>query len=245
MNFDKNEVTADILISTLKNAGVPKDKITAELIDTFKQELISARVMNIDHVLKGNPEHITKRFDEMSFVDETLYEHTVMIKKHFKDLMIRRGSRKIEITNGDNLPYKNKLRAFVDEVTQLILDKLKEAKAENITSYEVINGYELDSGKIFEFDTIKEEDFEKEWRVFQGNADRSSAMYEYYKMDSEGEKEFASGLEKNSNVVLFTKLKKGGFIIDTPYGDYSPDWAVVCRKDGLKELWKMNNCCQI
>lgn len=37
----------------------------------------------------------------------------------------------------------------------------------------------------------------------------------------------------NSNVLLFTKLKKGGFVIDTPYGNYSPDWAVVCRKESL------------
>ena len=33
---------------------------------------------------------------------------------------------------------------------------------------------------------------------------------------------------------MFTKLKKGGFVIDTPYGNYSPDWAVVCKKEGLK-----------
>ena len=40
MNYDKNEVTAEVLISTLKTAGVPAAKITAELVDTFKQELI-------------------------------------------------------------------------------------------------------------------------------------------------------------------------------------------------------------
>jgi type III restriction enzyme len=56
-------------------------------------------------------------------------------------------------------------------------------------------------------------------------------MNEYYKMDSEGETEFAHKLENNENVLMFTKLKKGGFVIDTPYGNYSPDWAVVCRKD--------------
>ena len=60
-------------------------------------------------------------------------------------------------------------------------------------------------------------------------------MNEYYKMDSEGECEFAHRLENNSNVLLFTKLKKGGFVIDTPYGNYSPDWAVVCRKESLSD----------
>ena len=82
-------------------------------------------------------------------------------------------------------------------------------------------------------DTISEEDFNEEWRIFQANANHSSAMNEYYKMDRKGEKEFAQKLENNENVLLFTKLKKGGFIIDTPYGNYSPDWAIVCRKDSL------------
>ena len=54
-------------------------------------------------------------------------------------------------------------------------------------------------------------------------------MNEYYKFDSEGEREFADSLEQNENILLFTKLKKGGFIIDTPYENYSPDWAIIYR----------------
>ena len=122
---------------------------------------------------------------------------------------------------------------ILDTVTQKILKMLSDIKAANISSYEVINGYELDSRNIFELDTISEEDFNEEWRVFQANTNRSPAMNEYYKMDSKGEKEFAQKLENNQNVLLFTKLKKGGFIIDAPYGNYSPDWAIVCRKDSL------------
>lgn len=360
MNFDKNEVTAEILISTLKTAGVPQGKITPELVDILKQELISAGVMNGENILKGAPSQITKLFDNMIFVDNTLYEHAEKIKQQFKELMIQKGTKKIEIRNGDNEPPKNRGRAFVsegefqqiyyalrenltkrtmyrfkidkdkfiedctleinnylmfmkskneykvevgkakfnesamfvmedvsygakeleveidsdpksdfeianyimyhtmlprlaifkiinavkkrellnnqdilDNVTQKILKMLSDIKAANITSYEVINGYELDSRNIFELDTISEEDFNEEWRLFQANTNRSSAMNEYYKMDSKGEKEFAQKLENNQNVLLFTKLKKGGFIIDTPYGNYSPDWAIVCRKDSL------------
>lgn len=360
MNFDKNEVTAEILISTLKTAGVPQGKITPELVDILKEELISAGVMNGENILKGTSSQITKLFDNMTFVDDTLYEHMEKIKQQFKELMIQKGTKKIEIRNGDNEPPKNRVRAFVSEgefqqiyfalrenltkrtmyrfkidkdkfiedcaleinnylmfmkskneykvevgkakfnesamfvmedvsygakeleveidsdpksdfeianyimyhtmlprlaifkiihavkkrellnnqdildtVTQKILKMLSDIKAANITSYEVINGYELDSRNIFELDTISEEDFNEEWRVFQANTNRSSAMNEYYKMDSKGEKEFAQKLENNQNVLLFTKLKKGGFIIDTPYGNYSPDWAIVCRKDSL------------
>ena len=360
MHFNKNEVTAEVLISTLKTVGIPAKKITPELVNIFKEELISAGVMDSDNILKGSPAQITKIFDEMIFVNETLYEHAEVIKKRFKELMVQKGTKKIEIRNGDNEPYKNEHRKCVmegefekiyfglrqnlmkrtlykfkldkdkfidncileinnklkftcakneykvetgkgkfddsqmfvmeetyfgdqaleieissdpksdfeianyimyhtmlprlaifkilqgvekrelldnqdilDEVTQFILEKLGNEKAKNITSYEVINGYELDSRSIFELDSITEEDFEEEWRVFQAKSHRSSAMHKYYKMDSKGECEFANRLENNSNVLLFTKLKKGGFVIDTPYGNYSPDWAVVCRKESL------------
>lgn len=360
MSYNKNEVTAEVLISTLKNAGVPTTKITAELVDTFKEELISKGIMNTSNVLSGTAEQITKLLDELQFNNDTLAEHIDNIKKQFKVLMKEKGSRKIEIRNGDNKPYENYVHSFVtqddfkdfyytlcshlskktiykfkidkdkfiddciwdlndllrfmrvkneykietgkgtfndsamfvmegsnnkaggmeidittdsksdfeianyimyhtmlprlaifkiingierrellnnqdilDTVTQKIHTKLNDTKAENITSYEVINGYETDTRNIFELDTISEEDFENEWRVFQAKSDRSSAMNEYYKMDSKGEKEFAKKLENNHNILMFTKLKKGGFVIDTPYGNYSPDWAIICRKEGL------------
>ena len=360
MHFDKNEVTAEILISTLKSAGIPKSKVSPELVDTLKEELVFAGVMSSDNILRGTAQQVTNILDNMVFADETLNEHAEIIKKQFKELMIQKGSKKIEIVNGDNEPYDNKVRAYVtegefekiykglrtnlmkrsiykfsinkdqfisdcifdinqsllskkarneykvdtgrakfnasqmfvmeestygdkeleveissepksdfeianfimyhtmlprlaifkiikgvekrellnnqdilDDVTQFIKDKLNNTKAANITSYEVINGYELDEGNIFEVDTITEADFEQEWRVFHVKSDSSSAMNEYYKLDSEGESEFAHKLENNENVLLFTKLKKGGFVIDTPYGNYSPDWAVVCRKEAI------------
>ena len=332
MNFNKNEVTAEILISTLKTAGVPQEKITPELVDLLKEELISAGVMNGENILKGTSSQVTKLFEKLTFVDDTLYEHMEKIKQQFKELMVQKGTKKIEIRNGDNEPYENRPRAFVnqvefeqiyfalrenltkrtmykfkidkdkfiedcaleinnylmfmkskneykvevgraefnesamfvmediscgtkelevetpselksdfeianyimyhtmlprlaifkiihgvkkrellnnqdilDTVTQKILKMLSDIKAANITSYEVINGYESDSRNIFELDTISEEDFNEEWRVFHANANHSSAMNEYYRMDSKGEKEFAERLENNRNVLLFTK----------------------------------------
>lgn len=51
-----------------------------------------------------------------------------------------------------------------------------------------------------------------------------------YKFDSEGELKFAKALDNDSNVLLYTKLKKGGFVLETPAGNYSPDWAIVYQK---------------
>lgn len=361
MNFNKNEVTSEILTVALEKAGVPAEKITAELVDIFKQELRSKGIFDSNNILNKNVEQTTKLLAEIQFTDEVLHEHSTKIKENFTELMVQKGSRRIEIKNGDNAPYVNNVRAFVsedefekiyfglcsslrkrtlykcnvdkdtfiadcikeingylqyfkvtkvvnistgsakfndaqmfemeksgdktfdvdvgvkvapksdfevvnyimhhtmlprlaifnilsgiekrdalnfqdvlDKVAQKILLRLTDAKAANVSAYEVIDGYELDEGQIFAVDSICEEDFDKEWRVFQSSPNRKSALNEYYKMDSEGESQFAKQLEANSNVVLFTKLKKGGFVIDTPYGNYSPDWAVVCRKEGLE-----------
>ena len=41
--------------------------------------------------------------------------HAQLIKQQFKELMVQKGTRKIEIINGDNEPYNNRPRAFVNE----------------------------------------------------------------------------------------------------------------------------------
>jgi type III restriction enzyme len=57
-------------------------------------------------------------------------------------------------------------------------------------------------------------------------------------VDSDGEYDFASSLDEDPNVMLFTKIRKGGFVIDTPYGNYSPDWAIVYKQpDGKTRLY--------
>jgi type III restriction enzyme len=65
--------------------------------------------------------------------------------------------------------------------------------------------------------------------ILETNPRNRRAVNKYYKFDSKGELEFAKRLEADENVLLYTKLKKGGFVIDTPYGEYSPDWAVIYK----------------
>lgn len=62
------------------------------------------------------------------------------------------------------------------------------------------------------------------------------SVYERVVFDSEGEKEFAKNLEINNRVILFTKLPPN-FIVDTPLGDYHPDWAIVYKTDEGEKLY--------
>lgn len=353
--FNKDEVTAEVLIQTLKEAKIPEDKITPELVNIFKEELKSKGIISANNTL-------TKKAMEIKvieFSNETLNQHASGIFEKFAKYMTEKGSKKIPIKNGNNEAPKNEqhnylseddfmklfetlseklekrsiykvnidkdkfiqdcseelneylkymgltnkylieqgkndftemkqmelnkiretsveedildyfeeksefelvnyimhhtmlprlaivkiIRAIdkkellnsqdiLDQVTKKILDKFKRAKAEKLYAYEVIEGYKLDHGEIFALDKIiDEQEFEKETAIYKTKANKRKAVNKYYKMDSDGEYKFAEKLEENPNVLLFTKLKKGGFIIDTPYGNYSPDWAVVYKKE--------------
>jgi type III restriction enzyme len=54
--------------------------------------------------------------------------------------------------------------------------------------------------------------------------------------DSNIESAFAKGLEENEVVKLYTKLP-GWFKIETPLGNYNPDWAVLVEQDGAEHLF--------
>lgn len=353
---DVNEVTADVLIKTLRKAGVSKSQITPKLVDKLKEELILNKIIDSKNILNKNIDEMREALANIEFTDEVLQEYVEEIREEFIKAMSDRGTSRVEIKNGDNSDYVNDYTSLVDEevfeeifeglankltkktfykcqiddekyieesivlineelrnytkattvriteasggyedteefilkkevdsdkdieitetvveksdfeivqyimyhtmlprlaifrilsgiekrfalnsqdvletVSQLLLTKLNETKAKNIISYEVVDDYEIDRDRIFAMDNISEEDFDKEWKVFEAKAGKTNSMNRYYKLDSKGEKEFAKQLEQNENILLFTKLKKGGFVIDTPYGNYSPDWAIVYR----------------
>lgn len=75
---------------------------------------------------------------------------------------------------------------------------------------------------------------------FDGYIDRSielsKGVYSRIMFDSEGEREFATSLEQSRNVNLFTKLPPK-FVVETPLGEYHPDWAIVVNTDKGEKLY--------
>ena len=161
---------------------------------------------------------VTEKKNDLEIANYIMY-HTMLPR-----LAILKIIKGLEEKNRNALNIQDVL----EDITEILLEELKNMKAEEVFEYEVIDGYETEREKIFEVDKINEEDLNNKRRLFKAKKD-STSLNEYYKLDSDGEKEFAEKLENNDNVLLFTKLKKGGFVIDTPYGNYSPDWAVVYR----------------
>jgi type III restriction enzyme len=115
--------------------------------------------------------------------------------------------------------------------------ELQNAKAERVIGYHVISGYVFDENTLFESDVIDPDLLEEEKKVYITKSNNRKALHKYYRTESAGEWTFAHHLEDDDNVLLFTKLHKGGFVIDTPYGNYSPDWAVIYRNGDSAQLY--------
>lgn len=63
------------------------------------------------------------------------------------------------------------------------------------------------------------------------------SLYDLVVVDSQGvEMSFAESLEKEDNVVVYSKLPNG-FYINTPMGKYNPDWAVAFREGSVKHIY--------
>ena len=63
------------------------------------------------------------------------------------------------------------------------------------------------------------------------------SLYDLVVVDSVGtEKPFAEKLEREDNVVVYTKLPRG-FYINTPMGHYNPDWAIAFKEGRVKHIY--------
>jgi type III restriction enzyme len=62
------------------------------------------------------------------------------------------------------------------------------------------------------------------------------SIYSHAIHDSDVEKSFAERMNNNEDVKLFVKLPDW-FKIDTPLGNYNPDWAILYNKNGIEKLY--------
>lgn len=357
--FNQNEVSADVIRTTMAKVGIPENKIE-EACDAFKRELLASDAAKVDKTGKIILTKDAQKFTSILFNDPVLLEYSEKIKKEFVNVMKEKGSKKIEIANGDDEPFENDIQKYITEtefnkmynkllkilqkrsiyryefdkeqfiattvadienqlrrkndyikfevtkadvdfndsrkmqmsnaqkqiedsnnhsaeyeerslfeVTNIIMlhtmlprlaiiriiDKLSDesrnkmnnqdyleevisvinkqlikAKSDKFLTAQLIEGIGSTEKDIFEVDKIVNESEIK--YLFTPNPRHRRAMNLKYKFDSKGELTFAAALDDDPNVLLYTKLKKGGFVIETPAGDYSPDWAIVYQKSG-------------
>jgi type III restriction enzyme len=106
---------------------------------------------------------------------------------------------------------------FATAAVRIIKEKLADQLVEGI-QYEKINQW-------YEMTQL---DIEiPGWEDYLWPAERS--VYDHVVYESEIERQFVEGLEHRDDVKLYLKLP-AWFTVDTPIGEYNPDWAIVMEE---------------
>jgi type III restriction enzyme len=112
---------------------------------------------------------------------------------------------------------------FLDQVTAILRHELHRLLVDGI-KYERLPGDDAEA----EWEMVR---FENEELINYLTALQvNKSVYEYVVYDSEVEREFARKLDEREDIKLFVKLPDW-FKVDTPVGQYNPDWAIL-KHDG-------------
>ena len=123
--------------------------------------------------------------------------------------------------------FKKNPQLYLEQASDIIKRTMKLFIVDGI-KYEKIGDVEYYSQELFEQNEIF--GYLKDEMSRQGNmVETEKTPYSSIVIDSEIERKFAEGLEKNGNIKVYTKLPDW-FKIPTPLGNYNPDWAILVEE---------------
>ncbi|MEO6844394.1 MAG: DEAD/DEAH box helicase family protein [Ginsengibacter sp.] len=135
--------------------------------------------------------------------------------------IIKKSGRIHELLLNPQLFMDNAVMAIKSELYELMIDGIK---------------YEKIGGKIYEMKLFEDNELEIYLDQFTHTVDKpDKTIYKnYIPLDSNVENQFAKDCETSENVEFYFKLPFW-FKIDTPIGNYNPDWAIVFK--GEKKIY--------
>jgi type III restriction enzyme len=124
--------------------------------------------------------------------------------------------------------FKRNPQAFIEACIDIINEQMRLHIVDGIV-YSKIGEHSFYSQELFEQEQLT--------GYLKSNMQVSSkSPYEHVVYDSGIESSLAAEFERNTNVKVYAKLP-GWFKIDTPLGDYNPDWAVLFEVNGTEKLF--------
>ncbi|MFT9486584.1 MAG: type III restriction-modification system endonuclease [Tepidibacillus sp.] len=226
------------------------DKIkykTVFTIDFDSSELINKSIGSIQKMDRIEKMRILSRKDGISKLDRTTgiqgsivserFEDYVMVQHPLPDIITELQNRTnltrrtiVEILTGSKRleDFKNNPQKFIEVVTKIIKRELKLLLGDGVKYYKI--GDEAYYGvELFQNEELL--------AYLNDNALQSKkSPFDHVIYDSDVEANFAKRFENDENVKVYVKLP-GWFKIETPIGDYNPDWAAVINKDGEEKLY--------
>ncbi|WFE69096.1 DEAD/DEAH box helicase family protein [Thiomicrospira sp. R3] len=167
---------------------------------------------------------------ESTLVYDAQYAHLpdVLTYLQNKTQLTRKTLALILIESGRLNDLKNNPQKFVELTLEMIQRQKMHALVDGI-KYEKIGDQACYAQELF---------LEQELKGYleQNMMEVNKSVYSHIVYDSTIESAFAKGLEANEAVKLYTKLPSW-FKIETPLGNYNPDWAVLIEQDGAERLY--------
>ena len=143
----------------------------------------------------------------------------------------------------DILVTSNKLGEFILNPNDFI--SMVKKNLQNVLAAAVVEGlqYEKIGGYVYELRELQKDGMEERDlfidRLYEVK-NKQKTDFDFIQIDSEGidapERQFAELLDSREDVKLFMKLPDK-FKIDTPVGNYNPDWAIIKQVDGKDHIY--------
>ena len=156
-----------------------------------------------------------------------LQEATSLTRKTLVDVLTRSGKLGEFISNPND---------FIAMAKRNLQNVLAAAVVEGL-QYEKIGGYVYELREL-QKDGLEERDLFVD-RLYEVK-NKQKTDFDYIQIDSDGadapERQFAELLDSREDVKLFMKLPDK-FKIDTPVGNYNPDWAIIKQVDGEDRIY--------
>lgn len=209
-----------------------------DLIKNCSESILKMDKINAPRVIaRKDLVEITRELGATSRLKEEETENEVSTRNYLPDIITELQNRtnltrktiiNILIKSNRLDDFKRNPQKFIEEVTRIIKSELKifitkGIKYEKIDDYYSIESFDIDDKNLVAYLNDKVVESKK-------------SPYDYAVCDSNVELRFAQRLESDDKVKVYVKLPNW-FKIDTPLGNYNPDWAVVIEKNGVEKLY--------
>ncbi len=216
LDFDSKILVENCIHEVRKMPEIKSNAIVARWIDL---EINKRGVTFNEPTMIRN--YVRDKYDQKQLPDILRYvaTYTGLKKRSIADILLR--SQTIDAF------YINP-QEYMEQVIQII--NIEKRKL-------IVDGIKYD--KICDDVFYQQELFENEELIgyLKDNAIQvGKSVYSHVIYDSDIEMTFAERLENDADVKLYAKLPDW-FKIETPLGDYNPDWAILLEKNGVEKLY--------
>ena len=222
----KTKYVINMNVDKLKKEAIEQIK----LMPKIKPDRIDSQITKVD-INKRGVENVGYQVKELGAVYEfekpsypdfirRLQDSTQLLRKTIIEVIAESGRLKDFYVNPEE---------FIKQVSKILLSVKKENLTEGIKYVKTDEYYEQDF--IFNDEGLYGY---KDRNLIQ--VDNNKNIYDHVIYDSEIEKTFAIDAENDDDVMMYAKLPSR-FKIETPIGNYNPDWAVVLNTDEGEKVY--------